>query len=90
MRKELLKGLREEQIEKVKSCNDTQEILILAKKEGVELTEEQLDAVSGGCNTKAKAAVCPYCGFSPAHVLADMNVHLDPYAYQCPKCLRCF
>ena len=51
MREELLKGLSEEQIAKIKACKSQEEILQLAKKEGIELSEEQLEAVSGGgCN----------------------------------------
>ena len=60
MRKELLKGLTEEQIKKVKECKSSEEILNLAKAEGVELNEEQLAAVSGGgCSSTRK---CPMCG----------------------------
>ena len=44
----LLKGLTVEQIEKVKSCNSAEELLQLAKDEGVELSDEQLSAVKGG------------------------------------------
>ena len=48
MKKALLKGLTEEQVAKVKACNGPTELLKLAKEEGVELTAEQLGAVSGG------------------------------------------
>ncbi len=48
MRKELLKGLTEEQIKKVETCKSSEEILALAKAEGVQLSDEQLEAVSGG------------------------------------------
>ena len=48
MKKELLKGLTKEQIEKVKACDNTKDLLQLAKDEGVELAQEQLEAVSGG------------------------------------------
>ena len=48
MRKELLEGLTKEQIDKVMACEDTRDLLQLAKDEGVELTDEQLNAVSGG------------------------------------------
>ena len=48
MKKELLEGLTEEQIAKVKACDDVHDLLQLAKDEGVELTEEQLNAISGG------------------------------------------
>ena len=48
MKKELLKGLTKEQIAKVKACKNQEELLKLAKAEGVELTDEQLTAISGG------------------------------------------
>ena len=54
MKKELLKGLTEEQIKKVEACKNAEEILALAKAEGVQLSEEQLAAVSGGCGIKIK------------------------------------
>ena len=48
MKKDLLKGLTEEQIAKVRACKNSEELLALAKAEGVELTDEQLAAISGG------------------------------------------
>ena len=48
MREELLKGLSEEQIAKVKACKNSDELLSMAKAEGVELTAEQLEAINGG------------------------------------------
>ena len=48
MKEELLKGLTEEQIAKVKACSDIHDLLQLAKDEEVALTDEQLAAVSGG------------------------------------------
>ena len=65
MKKELLKGFSNEQIAKLKKCKNTEEILALAKAEGVELTSEQLEAVSGGgstfiCETVLKT-YCPQC-----------------------------
>ena len=55
MKEELLRGLTDEQIEKVKACKSQDELLKLAKKEGIELTSEQLEAVSGGaCSTDDK------------------------------------
>jgi len=67
MREELLKGLTEEQIAKVKACKNQEEILKLAKEEGIELTNEQLEAVSGGgCSEH-----CPKCG--------SKNLQTHPY-----------
>lgn len=48
MKEELLKGLTNEQIAKVKACKNGEELLKLAKEEGVELSNEQLEAVNGG------------------------------------------
>ena len=68
MDQELLKGLFEEQIAKVKACKTQEQILKLAVDEGVELTSEQLEAVSGGCETTFKKlteipdSICPLCG----------------------------
>lgn len=47
MRKELLKGLTEEQIKKAREC-DVKDLIQLAEDEGVELSEEQLNAIAGG------------------------------------------
>ena len=53
MKEELLKGLSEEQIAKIKACKTSEELLALAKAEGIELTDEQLEVISGGnfCST---------------------------------------
>ena len=51
VKEELLKGLNEEQIAKIKACKNQEEMLAVAKEEGVELTDEQLEAVSGGCGS---------------------------------------
>ena len=70
MKEDLLKGLTKEQIAKVKACKNHDELLILAKKEGIELTDEQLTAISGGgaCSVvsdigdKINPYDCPKCG----------------------------
>ena len=54
MKKDLLKGLNEEQIAKVKACKNQEELLKLAKEEGIELTSEQLEAISGGACSSTK------------------------------------
>ena len=40
--------MTEEQIAKVRECKTSEELVQLAMDEGVELTDEQLDAVAGG------------------------------------------
>lgn len=62
MKEELLKGLTEEQIAKARECKSEEELLELARKEGVKLTEEQLESISGGCGQPPKQYTCPDCG----------------------------
>lgn len=40
--------LTPEQMEKAKACNTPQDFLSLAKEEGYELSDEELEAISGG------------------------------------------
>ena len=83
MRKELLKGLTEEQIAKVKACKNQEELLKLAKEEGVELTSEQMEAVSGGgCFSSFK---CPNCGSKDYRKLPTYQVS-GCSEYQCNQC----
>ena len=42
------KDLTSEQQAKVKACKSGDELIALLKEEGVELTDEQLEAVAGG------------------------------------------
>ncbi len=92
MRKELLKGLSEEQIKKIEACKSSEEILNLAKAEGIELTDEQLEAVSGGgcLNPTVK---CKKCGSKDVKVTVEEE--LNPtgdrgyYTYTYYKCRKC-
>ena len=79
MKRQLLKGLSEEQIAKVKQCKNNEELLALAKEEGIELTDEQLEAVSGGCGTYT--VKCPKCGSS--YIVEDC---IGPKEYYCNNC----
>ena len=56
----LFEGLTEEQIAKVKACKNNEELLKMAKEEGIELSDEQLEAVSGGgaCSDTLKCVTC--------------------------------
>lgn len=83
MKKELLKGLTKEQIEKVKACKNHDELLNLAKKEGIELSKEQLEAVNGGgCFSSFK---CPNCGSKDYKKLARYDVS-GCSTYKCNTC----
>ena len=83
MKKEFLKGLTQEQIAKVKECKNQEDLLRLAKAEGVELTDEQIEAVSGGgCFSSFK---CPQCGSKDYKVLSTYTVS-GCKTYRCNSC----
>ena len=92
MREELLKGLSEEQIKKIEACKDSEEILNLAKAEGIELTDEQLEAVSGG-GCLGGTTKCPECGSKDVketveehEVNRTTGTKETVYKYKCRKC----
>lgn len=86
MKKELLAGLTEEQIAKVKACKNAEELLKLAEEEDIHLTEEQLDAINGGGACSVVSDIgdyinpydCPKCGSN--------DVEKDGNTYTCKKC----
>ena len=86
MKKELLKGLTEEQVAKVKACKNHAELLELAREEDIKLTDEQLDAISGAGACSVVSDVgdyfnpfdCPKCGCN--------DVKKDGNVYTCKKC----
>ena len=55
-------NVTKEQVARLKACESAEEVLALAKQEGIELTDAQLDAVSGGWG--GDTPNCPYCGSS--------------------------
>lgn len=59
MKKELLDTLTKEQIDKIRNCKNMEETLAIAKEDGFELTDEQLESVSGGACTCWDS--CPNC-----------------------------
>jgi hypothetical protein len=84
---DLLKGLTEEQIEKVKGCKNAEEILAIAKAEGVELTEEQLEAVSGGICLFSPPP-CPFCHSENTKYVSNHGGEGQPYVIWCDDCYR--
>ena len=93
MKKELLKGLTPEQIEKVRSCKDQQELLKLAREEGIELNDEQLEAVNGGMCTTTKGPSCPHCGSSKTISNSRYGSKSWPsgeYQWYCEDCKKYF
>lgn len=83
MNKELLKGLTEEQLNKMKACKTKEELLSLAKEEDIELTDEQMEAVSGGCGTPT-AVPCPNCGTTDVYFVGQ-NLWYEK-EWKCNKC----
>ena len=82
MKDELLKGLSAEQIAKVKGCKSQEELLALAKKEGIELNDEQLSAVSGG-SCFDDDLKCPKCGYTGQHKVIEGSGYSKVF---CGKC----
>ena len=88
MRKELLKGLTDEQIEKASHCKNEAELLALAKEEGIELTEEQLSSVSGGAcvGTVRREGTCPMCRASVVGTYVENTPGDGRYHFVCLNC----
>ena len=83
MKQDLLKGLTDEQIAKAKECKSQEELLKLAKAEGVELTSEQIEAVNGGgCLSTME---CPSCGSTDYKKLPTYQIS-GCSTYKCNKC----
>ena len=86
MKEELLKGLTEAQIEKLKACKNNEEVLMAAKEEGIELTDEQLEAVSGAgsCLVQENAELeeeCPKCHSRNYSKLTKIRVKCNVCGY---------
>ena len=86
MKEELLKGLSEEQISKVKACKNSEELLALAKEEGIELTEEQLTAISGGGACSVVSDIGDYLNPNDCPKCGSNNVDTDGNSHVCKKC----
>ena len=86
MKENLLKGLTEEQIAKVKSCKNHEELLTLAKAEGIQLTDEQLETISGGsiC-VSTPDFTCPKCGSTDVSAY-DLTGPARVWFCTCKKC----
>lgn len=74
--------LTTEQKEKFASCESPDEILKLVEDEGIELSDEQIKAVSGGRSWDSGhlGRPCPYCG---KHVDYEHGTTMPQF---CPHC----
>ena len=79
MRKELLEGLTEEQINKLRDCKTPEEALALAKEEGIELTEEQIKNLTDSLAEVTKDSKLQQENHAKAVKLAEETLanHLD-------------
>ena len=59
-----LENLTPEQREKALACKSPEEVLALAKQEGYELSDDELDQVSGGWGDVTYYVACPMCDWS--------------------------
>ena len=81
-----IKDLSPELIEKAKGCESPDELVTLAKTEGVQLTDEELDMISGG-STWYDENVCPVLGKHNWQRTGNQTVSEDgsiqQYEYKC-------
>ena len=78
--------LSEELQQKAKACETPEEILALAKNEGIELSDEDLESLSGGIDLgwsdkkqrKPGEIYCPKCDSD--------SVWFKAFSYKCAKC----
>ena len=71
--------LTDEQKSKFAEAKSPEEILEMAKAEGYELTDEQLEAISGGGFWKEEC-YCPKCGSHDVGVWKQLD---DGHCYSC-------
>ena len=92
MKEELFKGLTEEQIAKAKTCKSQEEMLSLAKAEGVELNDEQLEAVNGGGCYDVPGIFCPSCHKETCWTISanDGTTGYNRRTFKCNSCGHVF
>ena len=87
--KDYISHLSKDMQEKFLACATTEDAFRLAREEGLELTDEALDAVYGGCDTYTYVTVyfnkCKRCGTK----VQRMSLGHDgfPSVYYCPTCV---
>lgn len=67
------KDLTDEQRARVEACSSPEELLALAKAEGYELTDEELEMVSGGWGD---TLTCPQCGSENLSYDSFLSMHV--------------
>ena len=75
--------------EKFRACDSAEDMLNVAKKEGLELPDEALDTVYGGCGTSYTYEIDDYdiCKVCSSRVtLRSVGHNGFPNVYYCPTC----
>lgn len=74
------RDLTPDQIERSKACRTTTELVALAKAEGIELIDEQMESISGGWDDgdSSKVDHCANCG--------SMNLAWTGMDWKCLDC----
>jgi len=73
--------LTDEQKNKLVGCTTPEEILALAKDEGVELDDKDLEKVAGGIDWD-DSMPCPFCGAKPTGIHGTNGAR---FCYKCNK-----
>lgn len=76
--------------EEAKACTTPEEVLALAKKKGYKLSDEEMEAISGGGWSiddlvKKSLPQCPWCG---SYEVSMVSVYGGPGMQQC-RCSKC-
>ena len=79
-----IEGLDPELQEKARACNSLEEVMELAAENDIELPEDALEHVSGGCTQQMK---CPKCGSDRIEVEEYEGGGLKEYCKNCGQIL---
>lgn len=73
--------LSKKQQEKINACDTPEQVLAFAKEEGIDLSDEQLDQISGGWG--GVSDYCPNCHQRNYHTTGTGTDHMK---YVCNNC----
>lgn len=79
--------------EKISKCSSPEDILELAKNEGLELSDSQLEEIAGGSwkPEEKKLFYCPFCGADTVSSFTKMGEEDSlPTQFLCNNCNRGF
>ena len=78
--------------EKARQCETKEELNRFVAENGIELPDEALDMVTGGCDGSSKKPYCCVDKVECKKVFTGLSgqAGADPYLYQCPICGKQF